>query len=187
MTKTVKLSEVAEIISGVGHFPDSPSGKATKFLRITDLQNNLIDTSNLKSVKVASKSYQNLDDGKKIKKNDVIISIQGTIGKTAIAKNNLDCYASSSMIILRPTGIKPEYLLCALNSKRVQQKLHSFAKGVTILRVSLPDFRKSVEIPQVSESEQLKMIIKYQKLQKNVTDLELQTHKARIELKNFTI
>ena len=187
MLKIVKLSEVAEIISGIGHLPDTASGKPTKFLRITDLQNNLINPNNIKSTKVANKSFQNMDQRKKIKKNDVIISIQGTIGKTAIANKNLDCYVQSSMIILRQKGIRPQYLLCALNSKRVQQNLHNIATGSVILRVRLPTFREYVEIPLPSESVQLKITENFQKLQLKITDLELQTFKAKLELQNFTI
>jgi type I restriction enzyme, S subunit len=185
--KSVKLSEITDIISGVGHFPDSPSGKPTKFLRITDLQNNLINANNLKSVKVVSKSHKNLDERKKIKKNDVIISIQGTVGKTAIANRNLDCYVSSSMIILRPKGIKPQYLLCAINSKRFQQRLEKLATGVTIQRVALPAFRSLMEILIPSESEQLKIIEKFKNLNKRIDDLKSQTLKAKLELENFEI
>jgi len=187
MTKTVKLSEVCEIVSGIGHFPNSASGKATKFLRITDLQNNLINPNNLKSIKVASKSHKNLDEQKKVKKNDVIISIQGTLGKTAIADKNLDCYVLSSMIILRPKGIRPQYLLCAINTKRFQQRLEKLATGVTIQRVALPAFREHMEIPLIPNSEQLKMTIKFQKINKKISDLDVQTLKAKLELKNFEI
>lgn len=187
MTKIVKLSEVCEIISGVGHLPETPSGKPTKFLRITDLQNNLIDTKNLKSVKVTIKSRQNLDDRKKIKKNDVIISIQGTIGKTAIAHKNFDCYMQSSMIILRPRGIRPEYLLCAINTKKFKQKLEKLATGVTIQRVALPPFREHMEIPLPSESEQLKVVKKFNALKTDIMNLEMGLEKAKKDLGNFTI
>ncbi len=187
MLKIVKLSEVAEIISGIGHLPDTASGKPTKFLRITDLQNNLINPNNIKSTKVANKSFQNMDQRKKIKKNDVIISIQGTIGKTAIANKNLDCYVQSSMIILRPKGIEPQYLLCAINSKPFKQRLEKLATGVTIQRVALPSFRERMELPLPSKSEQLKITEKFQKLQLKITNLELQTLKAKLELQNFEI
>ena len=187
MSKIVKLQDVSEIISGVGTPSSSTSGKIIKFLRITDLQNSLINTNYLRSIKVATKSFQNLDQRKKVKKGDVLVSIQGTIGKTAIANKNLDCFVSSSMIILRPKGIRPQYLLCAINSKRFQQKLHNLAKGSVILRVRLPDFRRYMDLPLTSESEQLKVVLKYQKLQKKITDLEIQTLKVKMELKNFTI
>lgn len=187
MSNIVKLSAVAEIISGVGHLPDTASGKITKFLRITDLQKNLINPNKIKSTKVATKSFQNIDKRKKIMKNDVIISIQATIGKTAIANKNLDCFVSSSMIILRPKGIRPQYLLCAINSKRFQQRLEKLATGVTIQRVALPQFREHMEIPIPSESEQLKITVKFQKLQLKISNLEVETLKAKLELKNFEI
>ena len=187
MSNIVKLSEVCEIISGVGHLPDTPSGKPTKFLRISDLRNNLIVPNNIKSTKVANKSLQNIDQRKKIKKDDVIISIQGTIGKTAIAHKNFDCYIQSSMIILRPKGIRPQYLLCAINTKRFQQRLAKLATGVTILRVALPKFREHMEIPILPDLKQLNTSIKFQKLQKKITELNAELLKAKIELENFTI
>ncbi len=45
MTKIAKLSEVAEIISGIGHLPNSSSGNLMKLLHITDLQNFTTNTS----------------------------------------------------------------------------------------------------------------------------------------------
>ncbi len=187
MSKLVKLSEVAEIISGVGPFPNSPSGKNAKFVQITDLHNNLITAMAKRPIKVASKYHKNLDEKKKIKKNDVIISIQGTIGIKAIANKNLDYYASSSLLILRPKNIVPEFLLCALNSRQVMSRLIKLTTGVTIKRITLSQFREHVEIPYPSESEQLKIKIKYQKQQKKTIDLEFQTLKAKIDLENFTI
>ena len=68
MNKFVKLTDVVEIISGTRHFPDTPSGKPTKFLRITDLKNNLINPIEIKSIKVASKSYMSLDKQKKLRR-----------------------------------------------------------------------------------------------------------------------
>jgi restriction endonuclease S subunit len=187
MTKFVKLSDVCDIISGVGHLPDTPSGKPTKFLRITDLHNTLINPNNIKSTKVATKSFQNMDKRKKIKKDDVIISIQGTIGKTAVAHKNFDCYVQSSMIILRPKGIKPQYLLCAINTKRFQQRLEKLATGVTIQRVALPAFREHMEIPILSDLQQLNTSIKFQKLQKKITELNVEILKVKLELQNFEI
>jgi type I restriction enzyme, S subunit len=187
MTKFVKLSDVCEIISGVGPFPNSPSGKMAKFVLITDLHDNLITAQAKRSIKVASKYHKNLDDRKKIKKNDVILSIQGMLSIKAIASKNMDYYASSSLLILRPKNIVPEFLLCALNSRRVMSKLIKSTTGNTIKRIPLSFFSEHVKIPYPSKSEQLKIKIKYEKQLKKTRELGLQALKAKIELENFAI
>jgi restriction endonuclease S subunit len=183
----VKLSEVCEIIPGVGPFPNSPSGKLAKFVLITDLHNNSITAQAKRPIKVASKYQKNLDDIKKIRKNDVIISIHGTIGIKAIANRNLDYYASSPLLILRPKNIVPEFLLCILNSRRVMSKLIKSTTGNMIKRIPLSQFREHVEIPYPSKSEQLKIKTKYKKQLKKTRELGLQALRAKIELEHFTI
>jgi type I restriction enzyme, S subunit len=187
LIKFIKLTDVVEIISGVRHFPDTPSGIPTKFLRILDLNNNLINTTKIKSIKVAIKSHQNLDKQKKIKKNDIIFSIQGTIGVKAIANKNLDCYVSSSMLILRPKNIVPEFLLCALNSRSVIENIRKLPTGDTIKRITLSQIREHVKIPYPSKSEQVKTSLKYHKQLEKTIDLEFKAVKAKINLENFSI
>ena len=183
----VKLSEIAEIISGVGPFSNSPSGKLAKFVLITDLNNNLITAQAKRPIKVASKFHKNLDVRKKIKKNDVIISVQGTIGIKAIANKNMDYYASSSLLILRPKNIEPEFLLCALNSRQVVSSLIKSVTGNTIKRIPLSAFRENITIPYPSKSEQLKIKRKYEKQRKKTFDLDSQYNKAKLDLEHFTI
>lgn len=187
MLKTVKLSDVSEIIRGPGTGRESTSGKIVKFIRVSNLTNLItIDTTNLLIRKLSAKSFQP-HSPMRIKKNDILISLTGTIGKTSIATKDLDCYPNSNLAIIRPREIRPEYLLCALNSKKFQQKLKKLARGVTVLHVPLASFKVDMEISIPSDSEQLKVVKKFNSLKNNIMDLELDLQKAKSELENFEI
>lgn len=187
MSKVVKLSEVAEIIRGAGTPRQSSSGTIVKFVRVLNLKNLItIDTENLLTRKVSTKSFQP-HAPMKIKKNDILVSITGTIGKTTIATKDLDCFPTSNIVIVRPRGIRPEYLICALNSKKFQQRLKKLTRGTTIQNVPLASFREHMEIPLPTDSEQLKVVKKFNALKNDIMNLEFELEKAKKSLENFEI
>lgn len=187
MSNFVKLSEVAEIIRGFNGGRESPTGKTVKFLRVSNLKDLItIDTDNLLVKKISTKNLQQRDS-MKIKKNDILISLTGIIGKTSIAIKNLDCFANSNIAIIRPKYIRPEYLLVALNSKKFQQRLKKLARGVTIQHVPLPPFREFMEIPLLSVSEELKVVKKFNVLKNNISKIEMDLEKTKKDLENFEI
>ena len=183
----VKLTEVAEIIRGSNGGAQSTSGKTVKFLRVSNLKDLItIDTENLLEKKLSTKTFQ-AHEPMKIKKNDILISLTGTIGKTSIATKNLDCFANGNMAIIRPKRIRPEYLLVVLNSKKFQQKLKKLARGATIQHVPLGPFREQMDVPISSDSEQLKVVKKFNVSKNKISKLEMDLEKAKKDLENFTI
>jgi restriction endonuclease S subunit len=184
----VKLSDVAEIIRGTGSFPASASGMTVKFVGTSNLENLItINTDNAKIQKISKKSFQ-ANKLRKIRKNDILISLVGnTLGKTSIVTKNLDCYASSNLVVVRPNRIRPEYLLSVLNSKKTQRTLSKLSTGTAQKRLHYYPFREHVEIPLPSDSEQLKVVKKFNVLANKITSLNLELEKAKKELDNFEI
>jgi len=132
----VKLGSAAQVFSGF-YPPKSSSGKNVSFLRISDLQNNKIESKNIKQVKVSEVNFKKLSTKPKVKKNDILLSTQATIGKTAIATKNIDAYVAPQLTLIRISSndVSPEFLLRQLNSKKTQDTLNKLARGVTIRRI----------------------------------------------------
>ena len=183
-----KLREVAEIFSGSGSFSASVSGMTVKFVGVSNLENLItINTDNAKIQKISKKSFQT-SNLRKIKKNDILISLVGnTLGKTSMATKNLDYYPSSTLVVVRPTRIRPEYLLCVLNSKKSKKTLNALASGTAQKRLHVLPLGEHMQIPLPSDSEQLKVVKKFNALQNKITDLNLELEKAKKELENFEI
>lgn len=61
---------------------------------------------------------------------DVLLTIVGTIGRTAIVPNGSQPFAlQRSVAVLGPQGLTPEYLKLQLDSPNIQHRLESEAKG----------------------------------------------------------
>ena len=72
------------------------------------------------------------------KKDDVLISKDGTIGKTTVVSDN-NFVVASSLVIIRPNQLKirPKYLEYCLMSNIVQEQLLSVLSGSALKRVSI--------------------------------------------------
>lgn len=185
MSNSIKLSEIADIIAGV-----KPGLKTlrnnVKFIKNANLLDLItIDTENALGGYFTREKTAKFKKSK-ILKNDILISLQGKIGIVSIAIKNLDCFPGSSMAIIRPKKIKPEYLLCVLNSKKFQLQLKKFSSGTVLPVVSLKSLG-DIEIPLMSDSEQLKVVKKFNDLKNNILNTELELNKYKKYLENFDI
>jgi len=171
--KLVKLQEIAEIHTGHAIPKESSSGKKISFIRISDLQDNQIESTNIKQIKVSSDNFKKLTKKTKVKKNDILISTHATIGKSAIATKDLNAYVTPQITQIRITrkDVLPDYLLHELNSKKIQEILNKLARGAVIRRIpneAIPE----LQISLVPLSKQ-KQIIKKSKTQNLQTESDI--------------
>ncbi len=100
-----------------------------------------------------------------VKRNDLIISIKGTIGKIGIISTNLEnTIPGTSLCILRvhdSSAINPEYLLQYLRSEICQRLISSSSQGSTIPFLSIKELKNlSIPIPSIAEQNTAKKISK---------------------------
>ena len=100
-----------------------------------------------------------------VKRNDLIISIKGTIGKIGIISTNLEnTIPGTSLCILRvhdSSAINPEYLLQYLRSEICQRLISSSSQGSTIPFLSIKELKNlSIPIPSIAEQNSAKKISK---------------------------
>jgi type I restriction enzyme M protein len=118
---------------------------------------------------------------------DVLLSVKGTIGKSAVAGAELpdiQIFPSQSSVILRlkPRAAiaDPVALLMHLRSPLFQSLLQSVVTGTTIPNVTLGDLRAlPIVIPTVEEQRQLREVFETQsQLQSQIHLLQIQQHAA---------
>ena len=103
-----------------------------------------------------------------VKKNDLIISIKGTIGKIGIISTDLEhTIPGTSLCVLRvhhSSLIDPEYLLQYLRSDICQKLISSSSQGTTIPFLSIKDLKNLIiPVPSLEEQNAAKKISKRSK------------------------
>ncbi|WP_214828232.1 restriction endonuclease subunit S [Exiguobacterium sp. s26] len=166
--KLKKIKYVAKLLNG-DRGENYPSGNdfvedGVPFITSHNLNNRYVDESNLKFI--TEKRY-NLLRGIKIKKNDIIYCLRGSVGKNSLVTRDGGTVASSLMGIRANAKINAEFLSYTLNSKMevwnrsmlttgsVSDNLS--AENVGTYLFTLPDLNEQMEIVNYLNSEMLKM------------------------------
>lgn len=168
----VKLSEIAEIIQGKSILDKSRISGEIPYLRISDLQDKLIQDEISKKVYLSDSMLKKLEP-QRIRQDDVIISRQATIGKTAIVTSKHEgAVLSPQLVVLRHTKrILPEYLLHALSLESTTEQLTHLTRGSFIKTLSAKDL-KNLVIPLPDILQQEKTVGKVMKIVDKIQSLE---------------
>ena len=175
-TKTVLLADIVELITK-GTTPTSVGGKFTKsgvnFLKVESISKlgsfiyNKLDFIDLNT-------HENLLKRSRIEENDILFSIAGTIGRTAIAtKDILPCNTNQAISIIRPNlkKIYPHFLLYCLKDKERLKKAYSKVVQSVQANLSLGELGK-IEIPDFLLSDQKKISHVFKELDNKITNNE---------------
>jgi type I restriction enzyme S subunit len=95
---------------------------------------------------------------------DVLLTIVGTIGRTAIVPNGSQPFAlQRSVAVLGPQGLTPEYLKLQLDSPNIQHRLESEAKGTAQKGIYLKALAE-IRLRVAPLNEQRRIIAKFEEL-----------------------
>lgn len=134
-----KVKYVSDLVTDGAHISPDTSTEEYKFLSVTDMD----DYGNLNFInclQITAMQYNYfVKTGCKPIKDDVIISKDGTIGKTTVIETDEDFVVASSLVIIRPSKdkISAKYLRYCLMSKYVQEQLRMLLAGSALKRVSV--------------------------------------------------
>ena len=183
--KTVTLNSLVDFVRPLNY----SSKNTRKGIEICEIL--ISDINNIGEIKNGSKkvnvgeeffSRSNLP---LVKKNDLIISIKGTLGKIGIISSDLkNTIPGTSFCILRVHNsslIDPEYLMQYLRSDICQRLIFSSSQGSTIPFLSIKDL-KNLSIPIPSKKEQLEA----NKISKRSSELNISLEKMQNELNELT-
>lgn len=134
-----KVKHVSDFVTDGAHISPDTSEEEYLFLSVTDMDDyGNLNFDNCLQITTAQYNYL-VRTGCKPQKNDVIISKDGTIGKTTIIETDKDFVVASSLVIIHPSKNKiiAKYLRYSLMSKFVQEQLQMLLAGSALKRVSV--------------------------------------------------
>lgn len=143
----IELEKVCIKITDGSHFSPDSSAFGFPYVTVKDLCDGRIDLDGCK--RISEDSYkQLLHTGCRPKRDDVLFSKDGTVGKTAIIDFDNDFVVLSSLAIISPetSVVLPKFLYCILSSERFISTAIGHKTGVAIRRIVLRTL-KTISIP----------------------------------------
>jgi hypothetical protein len=161
VSKIVTINDVALAFLGVSlsRLPSDSALPDVPLINIKDIENGVVVLPDqLAKVKYPGQSQQRLCAG------DVLVSIRGTLLKTAIVREaEIGALASGNLAILRPKAgmILPEVLQAVLLSKTTQAEILSQTTGSVIKGLQIGTIKRvSFTLPTMSTQENLAALVR---------------------------
>lgn len=164
--KYVKLCDVCEFINGDRgkNYPSSKDfvDKGIPFINAGHIQDNDISFENMNYI--SKEKFNKLGSGK-VKKNDILYCLRGSLGKNAIVNIEEGAIASSLVILRSKTeDIDVNYLIKYLNSNYIKEQILKYNNGssqpnlsaasVKNFNIYLPNYEKQKEISRILDKAQ---------------------------------
>lgn len=151
------LNSSLKLLKDGTHLPPKRTGNGIRFIAgASDIKYFKIDFSNCTFI--SEKDYAKIHKYYQLKENDVLLTIVGTVGNTAIIrKSDLPFSLQRSIAILRPNDeLNPVFLFYWLNTPRFKKMLFSRINQTAQPGIYLGELGKlSVLIPPLSEQENI--------------------------------
>ena len=157
-----KLGDVAIKITDGSHNPPKGVDERTEYVMLSS-QNIIEDRINYNSARYLSREdFERENKRTYLEKGNVLLTIVGTIGRTAIIDNEKNITLQRSVAVIKPTGkIKSEYLVASLKSDSTIKQLNKESKGVAQKGIYLNDLKKIViPVPPITLQNQFSEIVK---------------------------
>ncbi|EFL86097.1 hypothetical protein HMPREF0326_01800 [Desulfovibrio sp. 3_1_syn3] len=119
-------------VKGIQHeYLDVITDDSVPVVNTLSIQNMKINMEDCRYIQ--SDDFENLSDERKIKINDVLLTVDGgtSIGKAVLFEETISSTVDSHVCILRPQGIKPLTLVYLLTSKVGQMQFKIYESGAS--------------------------------------------------------
>lgn len=154
--KWVQLSNVSGNITDGSHNPPADNGSGIPLLSAKNIINNKINFEEVTRW-VTEEQWELENKKNQIAQGDVLLTIVGTIGRTAIVQNNEKFMLQRSVASIKPSPIiSNKYLNFYLQSNYCQNWLYKFSRGTAQKGIYLKSLKKlSISLPSVSEQKRI--------------------------------
>lgn len=145
------LQDITIKITDGSHNPPNGIAENVGYMMLSS-QNIVNDKINYENARYLSKEdFEKENARTDLKNGDVLLTIVGTVGRTAIICNEENITLQRSVAVLKPIEeIKSEYLVGALKSDDVVRQLNKGAKGVAQKGIYLNDLKKlTISVPPI--------------------------------------
>lgn len=179
-----QLKDVVNFVRGV-NFTSKQEEKngEVKVIKINNIQNNQIQFDQLNSVSSSAVKLSSL-----LKKDDILISIRGSLGKVVLFDKKYDNYdyvVNGNMVAMRvkdANQILPKWILLFLRSALGQIMLQQSNSGSLISSLSLKSLGK-LRIPVIALEKQREIIEQYELEQEKILKQEHKIQEEKLVLK----
>ena len=157
-----KLGDVAIKITDGSHNPPKGVDERTEYVMLSS-QNIIEDKINYNSARYLSREdFERENKRTYLEKGNVLLTIVGTIGRTAIIDNEKNITLQRSVAVIKPTEkIKSEYLVASLKSDSIIKQLNKESKGVAQKGIYLNNLKKIfITVPPITLQNQFSEIVK---------------------------
>lgn len=183
--KIIKLKNVAKRITDGAHISPETENGVYDFISTVNLDNDIIDFNNC--LKTSKNSYETMvRTGCKPDKGDILISKDGTVGKSVVVNEGYEFVVASSLVIvkLREDMAESEYINYVIKSDFVQEQLNSYMHGAGLKRVSV-EKNANLKIVYIDKKYQKDIINHLEKVCKKIDALINNKGKILKELEQY--
>ena len=180
------LGDVAIKITDGSHNPPKGVDERTEYVMLSS-QNIIEDKINYNNARYLSrKDFERENKRTYLEKGDVLLTIVGTIGRTAVIDNEKNITLQRSVAVIKPIEkIKSEYLVASLKTDSAKNQLNKRSKGVAQKGIYLNDLKKIfISVPPITLQNEFSEIVKQIDKQKFESMIQLDKEN-RIVLKNI--
>ena len=156
------LGDVAIKITDGSHNPPKGVDERTEYVMLSS-QNIIEDKINYNNARYLSrKDFERENKRTYLEKGDVLLTIVGTIGRTAVIDNEKNITLQRSVAVIKPIEkIKSEYLVASLKTDSAKNQLNKRSKGVAQKGIYLNDLKKIfISVPPITLQNQFSEIVK---------------------------
>ena len=156
------LGDIATKITDGSHNPPKGVDERTEYLMLSS-QNIIEDRINYNNARYLSREdFERENKRTYLEKGDVLLTVVGTIGRTAIIHNENNITLQRSVAVIKPIEeIKSEYLAISLKSDDILKQLNKGSKGVAQKGIYLNDLKKIlIPFPPITLQNQFSEIVK---------------------------
>lgn len=154
-----RVSQVANAYNG-DRSSNYPSGgdivsSGISFLTSNNLGQIKLNTDIQTNKFITSEKYHSLR-GAKLQKDDIVFCLRGSVGKCSINKTLTEGSIASSLILIRPVRINPDYLNYVLQNSAITETAVISAIGIGSLNLSAENIMSfSIPLPSLDEQKRI--------------------------------
>ena len=162
--RILKINEIAEKVD-YGHTASAKKEKiGPKFLRITDIKDNVVDWNSVPYCKCTEKEFEK----NKLKKWDLVFARTGSTGNSFLIKDNVSNAVFASYLIrlrVKKEIADPEFVAYFFQSENYWNQIRKGSDGTTMPSFNATKLKK-LKIPLPSLSEQKAIVAKLDRAQR---------------------
>ncbi|MDD0826614.1 restriction endonuclease subunit S [Mannheimia cairinae] len=179
----VRLDEITSKITDGSHNPPPNNLSGIPILSAANIFNHEIQFSSA-SRWVSIEQWEIENQRTEIQLNDVLLTIVGTIGRTAIVKSNAKFALQRSIAVLKPILVNSEYISYALQSAFLLDLMVSNSKGTAQKGIYLNTLKELI-FPLPPINEQHRIVAKVEELLPFIEQYDKQEQTLKTLNKNF--